>query len=129
MPELWIHWKRGPVNNFPLPIWIDPEAWAEFVDMRKRIKKPLTQRAAERQLFRLFELKEAGHDPNAALIQSSDHYWQDCYAPKDMKIEPKSRTATADAWLEEHRKAKELSLSPQAKEARRRAMAAIGWMK
>jgi len=113
----------------PLPSWVDPEAWAEFVDMRKRLKKPLTQRAAERQLFRLFEIKNAGHDPNAALVQSADHYWQDLYAPKDMPIEV--RPSVAQISESEARRRREAehakaSQSAEAHEARRRAMAAIG---
>lgn len=111
----------------PLPVWIDPEAWAEFVDMRKRLKKPLTQRSAERQLFRLFELKKAGHDPNAALIQSADHYWQDCYVPRDMAIEPKAKAPVDEtkAKLAELERARIASQTPEAKEAKRRAMEAL----
>lgn len=111
----------------PLPAWVDPEAWAEFVDMRKRVKKPLTQRAAERQLFRLFELKKAGHDPNASLIQSADHYWLDCYAPKALEIEPKAKTAVDNSreWAQQHEAARLASQTPEAKEAKRKALAAI----
>jgi hypothetical protein len=111
----------------PLPAWIDPEAWAEFVDMRKRLKKPLTQRSAERQLFRLFELKKAGHDPNAALIQSADHYWQDVYEPKDVKFEPKAKAPVDEskAWAAEYERARIASQTPEAKEAKRRAMEAL----
>lgn len=112
----------------PLPTWIDPEAWAEFVDMRKRLKKPLTQRAAERQLFRLFELKNAGHDPNASLVQSADHYWQDLYPPRDMAIEPKPGVkAISESEARRKREAEHAnaSQSPEAHEARRRAMEAL----
>lgn len=109
----------------PLPSWVEKEAWDEFVDMRKRLKKPLTQRAAERQLFRLFKLKEAGHDPNASLVQSADHYWLDCYPPKDMPIEPKV-TAQASNWRAEFEAHKAKSQTPEAHEARRKVMEKLG---
>lgn len=111
----------------PLPTWIDPEAWAEFCDMRKRLKKPLTERAAHRQLFRLYQLRDAGHDPNASLVQSADHYWLDCYEPREVKIEPKPGRSVSESEArrkreDEHARA---SQSPQAHEARRKAMEAV----
>jgi hypothetical protein len=75
---------------FPLPAWIDAAAWAEFVAARKFIKKPLSQGAAERQLKRLYAIKDAGHDPNAALLYSADHYYQDVYPAKDLEVERKA---------------------------------------
>lgn len=71
----------------PLPAYIDPEAWAGFVDMRKAIKKPLTLRAAKLVLYELQRIKEAGHNANAALDQSTCHCWADVYAPKAKEIE------------------------------------------
>ena len=79
-----------------LPPWIDIDALDEFVSMRNRIKKPLTPRAMVRLVNRLQALKDAGHDPNASLIQSADHYWQDCYAPRDMPIERRGGAARID---------------------------------
>jgi hypothetical protein len=34
----------------PLPSYIDPEAWADYEAMRKRIKKPMTQRVIRQKL-------------------------------------------------------------------------------
>ena len=70
----------------PLPAWIDPEAWDAFVQMRREIKKPLTQRGAVRALKRLQEIHDAGQDANEALDQSSDMRWQDIYAVKKLEI-------------------------------------------
>lgn len=70
----------------PLPAYIDPEAWAGFCDMRRACKKPLTLRAAKMVLAELQRIKDAGHDANAALDQSTTHCWADVYAPKDKPI-------------------------------------------
>ena len=112
------------MDNFSLPRWIDPEAWAEFVDMRKRIKKPLTQRSAERQLLRLFKIKDAGHDPNASLVQSADHYWQDLYVPKVLEIEAKPRDGCAATreYLDMMEAERRQAMSPESHEAKRAAL-------
>lgn len=72
----------------PLPGYIDPEAWAGFVEMRKASgrTRPFTTRAATLILFELQRLKDAGHDPNAALDQSTRHGWADVYPLKDKPI-------------------------------------------
>jgi hypothetical protein len=69
-----------------LPAFIDPEAWQGFTDMRKAIRKPLTARGELLVLKTLYALKQAGHDANAALDQSTLCNWQDIYAPKPKDI-------------------------------------------
>jgi len=76
------------------PQWLDKEAWAGFDEMRKAMKKPLTSRAAVMILKELQKLKDAGHDPNAALDQSTNHCWADVYEPKEKQITHK---ASSDA--------------------------------
>jgi hypothetical protein len=70
-----------------LPSYIDRDAWEGFEAMRKACKKPLTHRAAVLILKELQKLKDAGHDPNAALDQSTNHCWADVYQPKEKPIE------------------------------------------
>jgi hypothetical protein len=65
-----------------LPAWIDQEAWQGFCDMRRAIKKPMTPRAETLLLKALYELKNKGHDANAALDQSTLCNWQDVYPPR-----------------------------------------------
>lgn len=71
----------------PIPAYIDPEAWDGFCTMRKTIKKPLTTRAAKMILVTLQRIKDAGHDANAALDQSTLHCWAAVYVPKAVEIE------------------------------------------
>ena len=87
----------------PLPAFIDPEAWAEFVMMRKAIKKPLNERSAARALKKLYTLRDLGHDPNASLLQSADFYWQDLYEPKEDGFSKKATepAKAANTWLQE----------------------------
>lgn len=69
-----------------LPAWIDREAWDGYVAMRKTMKKPMTARAETLVLKTLYQLKERGHDPSAALDQSTVHNWIDVYEPKAKEI-------------------------------------------
>lgn len=80
----------------PLPQYIDREAWEGFCEMRKAKGKrtPFTDRAAKMILKTLQELKDAGHDANAALDQSTVNGWSDVYEPKDKAIQ---RKASSDA--------------------------------
>lgn len=65
-----------------LPGWVEKDAWDGYCDMRRTMKKPMTARAETLVLKTLYQLREKGHDPNAALDQSTVHNWIDVYEPK-----------------------------------------------
>jgi hypothetical protein len=69
-----------------LPEWIDREAWSGFLEMRTKIKKPMTDRAKKMLIGRLIEMHHKGHDVNACIDQSTFHSWQDVYELKDKSI-------------------------------------------
>ncbi len=60
------------------------EAWAEFILMRKSIKKPMTAYAAQLMLKRLAAFVANGQDAQAMLEQSIMNCWQTVY---EVKIE------------------------------------------
>ena len=114
----------------PLPAFIDQEAWDGFCEMRKAKGKsrPFTLRAAKMVLVELYKLREAGHDPNACLDQSTYHGWSDVYALKEKQIQKAPQPARNEAL--EAIKAHEAALDdPEARrrndEARREAMSKI----
>ncbi len=95
-----------------LPNYIDPEAWAGFVEMRKLKKKPLTTNGVTRILKALERLREAGEDPNLVLNQSEDmaftgvfpvsesYYQQRGMAPKLTRASSVVQRATDTSWAE-----------------------------
>ena len=102
-----------------LPAFIDKEAWQGFCDMRKAIKKPMTSRAEVLVLKTLYAFKAAGHDPNAALDQSTLCNWQDVYEPKQKEITKLVReTYQGEAPMTAEQKA-------ASDQARRRVMAEL----
>lgn len=50
-----------------LPEWINKEDWDGFVAMRRKMRKPLTERAINMALRALDRMRQQGHDPNHAL--------------------------------------------------------------
>ena len=99
----------------PLPQWVDAEAWAGFVEMRKSIKKPLTPRAALLILRDLQQIKDAGHDPNAALDQSTVCGWRGVWPSKEKRIESAAPVQT-NQWLKEHANREYTAPPPELKE-------------
>lgn len=64
------------MKSFELPDWIDPETWRDFEEMRRLIKKPMTNRARHIAVKRLGELAVQGFNPEEVLEQSIYMSWQ-----------------------------------------------------
>lgn len=58
------------------PEWIPQDAFEEFMVMRKKIRKPLTDYAVQLAIRTLDRLRSEGHDPRAVLEQSILNSWQ-----------------------------------------------------
>jgi len=86
--------KNEPKPSFSPPEWIDEKKWQDFIDMRIRIKKPMTERAKELAIGKLEKIKEDGFDPNESLDNSTFHDWQDIYPPK--KVVPLHQVESKD---------------------------------
>jgi len=63
----------APVALVPVAIWL------EFVEMRKKIRKPMTPKAVQLIHRELQRLKDAGHGPVEVLEQSIRNCWQDVF--------------------------------------------------
>jgi hypothetical protein len=68
------------------------------MQMRKQIKKPLTERAKKLSLQLLDQFRQQGHDPNEILDQSTMRCWSGLF-PVDKKKQPE-RMDTTSAWME-----------------------------
>lgn len=68
--------------SFLLPGWIPSDSWSAFVEMRLRIRKPMTDRAKELACMELERLKAQGQDPTAVLNQSVMNSWQGLFPLK-----------------------------------------------
>lgn len=58
-------------------------AWNGYVEMRNKIKKPMTEYAKELRIKDLVKLQAQGEDPIEVLKQSIKNDWQDLYPVKE----------------------------------------------
>jgi len=66
-----------------LPSWIPLDAWEGYTAMRKKIKKPMTERAESLAIGILHKLMEEGQDVGAVLDQSTMNSWQGIFPLRD----------------------------------------------
>ncbi len=78
--------KNQSKKVYELPGWVDPKTWADFEEMRKAKKKPLTDRARTTIINKLKGFGEAKADQ--ILEQSITHCWDTVY---DLKQETNSQ--------------------------------------
>jgi len=62
-----------------LPDWIPLEAWNDFLEMRRSLRRPLTRKAVALMLRKLVKLREEGQSIQAVLEQSTLNSWQDVF--------------------------------------------------
>lgn len=73
--------KSEPSTTEP-PI-VPVSVWLNFVEMRKKSRKPLTGRAGELVRLELAKFKERGFDPVEILENSIRNGWLDVYEPRE----------------------------------------------
>lgn len=68
--------------SYPVPSFVDKENWNDFVEMRKRIKKPLTETSCKRLVNKIIKLDEDGFDVNDSLDYSITGDYQTVFERK-----------------------------------------------
>lgn len=71
--------RAAPSTLVPVGLWL------EFVEMRNKLRKPMTARAAELIHRKLAKLKAEGNDMVEVVEQSIRNGWQDVFAVKQEK--------------------------------------------
>lgn len=104
--------NKGAAAPFDLPDWIPAAAWLDYVDMRKKIKKPMTVRAMELAINKLAELMRAGNDPTQVLNQSTLNSWQGLFEVKQQRAAAGNETAYQRSMREKVAKASGGLLAP-----------------
>ncbi|WP_290817414.1 hypothetical protein [Aquidulcibacter sp.] len=85
--------KKQTSKTFVLPDWIPKDQWQSFEEMRKKMRKPMTDRAKELIVAELHKLCPDQSGAGQILDQSVRHSWQDVYALKE-----KNGTDHQTAW-------------------------------
>lgn len=69
-----------------VPEWVPAEAWADFAEMRKVMKKPLTAGAVKVAIKALRKMIDDGQDLEAVLEQSTLHCWLGLFPVKGTQV-------------------------------------------
>lgn len=84
------------------------EAWHNYLAMRVKIRKPMTDKAKEMAGAKLLAMWKAGHDPIAVLNQSTFNSWQGLFPVKGAgpttDPEPRKEVSPKEAELAERRR-------------------------
>lgn len=97
-----------------LPDWMPAEPWSDFVEMRKKIRAPLTDKAVKQAIATLAELKAQGHEPANVLNNSVLKSYRGLFAPPPDK--PNGNNGSPQWWISDagiQAKGAELGLSPR----------------
>jgi hypothetical protein len=95
-----------------LPEWLPRDAWTEFVEHRKELKKTLTEQAAKANIRKLSEFWSKGQDPRTVIDQTIASGWTGLFEAKTGKKVPKAQAPGVDApdsyelTMREHLRAK-----------------------
>lgn len=84
--------------SLEIPDWLDANDWKDFVAMRKKLGKPMTDRAAKIIVSKLEKMKVKGINPSIPLQNSIVNSWQDVYEPKVQQA-----TQSTDWWMNDRR--------------------------
>lgn len=85
-------------QTLELPAWLSETHWKDFVEFRKFIKKPMTEKAKHLMLLKLQKIKDKGHDPILAMNTSIANNWSDIYEPKPDTLRTINKQGF-DGWL------------------------------
>lgn len=81
------------MKAFELPDWIDPETWRDYENMRKQIKRPLSDRARNIAVKKLQDLYRQGYSPEDVLEQSIFMCWQGLFEIRQQYATERRATA------------------------------------
>ncbi len=70
-----------------IPDWIPKKEWADFLEMRKEIKSPMTNNAIKLAINKLEKLKQEGYEPKDVLNESILNNWKGLFAIKNYQSE------------------------------------------
>lgn len=89
--------KEGSMKkeSFKIPQWVPENEWNDFVEMRIKIKKPLTDKAKKLAIKNLEDLKNEGHPPIDVLNQSVLNSYQGLFAIKNKNNAKKENSSPA----------------------------------
>ena len=66
-----------------IPEWIDRDVWLSFIEMRVKLKAPMTEKAKSLAFSKLEKFKESGHNVNDIINESVMNGWKSFFVGKE----------------------------------------------
>lgn len=88
----------APAVGFVTPDWVPKEAWTGFEANRRKLRFPMTVRAASLVCMELDRLRAQGHDPAAVLDQSTRNGWRDVFPLRETARAGPAKPKTVAAY-------------------------------
>jgi len=88
------------INKAQAPDWLDANLWDDFLEHRKKLRKPMTEKAKEIFFLKLTKLKDKGFSPIELIETAIERGWQTVFEPQ------KRNEDGLDAFLRKHQNAK-----------------------
>lgn len=85
-----------------MPDWLPEKAWCDYQEMRKKIRKPMTKRAAQLAIGTLEKLRADGYDVSAVLDQSIMNSWQGLFPIAERRAEARQSQPSRFPSLGKH---------------------------
>lgn len=96
---------KGAVFN--PPEWLNKELFGEYVSMRQKMRKPMTDYAKTLAVKKLSGLMDQGYDQDALINLATESNWLSFYPPKTAPNKPtaaNTNQANAMSWLEKKKR-------------------------
>lgn len=73
------------INKAQAPDWLDLNLWNDFLEHRKKLRKPMTEKAKEIFFLKLTKLKDKGFNPTELIETAIERGWQSVFEPQERK--------------------------------------------
>ncbi|KKK46857.1 hypothetical protein LCGC14_3161050 [marine sediment metagenome] len=81
--------QKGEIKEIIIPNWIPKKTWDTFLEMRKKIKAPMTDQAIKLAINKLEKLKEEGYESEDVLNESILNNWKGLFPIKNYQRKEK----------------------------------------
>jgi hypothetical protein len=75
--------RGSAIDSSKLPEWLPQEDWQDFLEMRRKIRAPLTLGGEKRIIATLGKMKVQGYDVKVVLGLSIENSWRGVFPPKE----------------------------------------------
>lgn len=109
--------KKTDEEEFIVPDWVPKQAWEEYLKMRKRIKRPITEYAKSLAVKKLERLVKEGYSAEDVLNESTLRCWTGIFGESNRFNSHKN----GHDWKKSHegieRKGRDLGIPPRQNES------------